>query len=114
MEQRSQREQAKEKDINAFNASRALEKQTERERAKKEDIQVYNISRALEKKNERIKAKANDVVAYRKSRAVEKQQGREKTMLIENTTMEGRNRKFRESVRYGRQFSCICCERLLF
>ena len=32
----------------------------------------------------------------------------------DSKTFEGRNRLFRESVRYGRDFPCICCERLLF
>ena len=35
-------------------------------------------------------------------------------MKMNNKTMEGRNRLFRESVRYGRIYPCICCERLCF
>ena len=31
-----------------------------------------------------------------------------------NKTIEGRNQKFRESVRHGRIYNCVCCERLCF
>jgi len=90
-----------------------INKSRNRKRKQEEDESGYNKSRALERARERKKAKDIDLVAYNKSRARERVKEREKAKE-KNKTMEWRNKKFRESVRYGRIYNCVCCERLCF
>ena len=62
--------------------------------------------------NEEKKREDNEEM-YKLSASLEKASYR-KNKKYNNKTLEGRNRLFRESVRYGRIYPCVCCERLCF
>ena len=112
-EKSSQRVKARQKDRIAYKESIAMEKSSQRAKAKGQNQIAYKKSVAKEKSCQRGKAMGKDPVAYRKAVADEKANQR-KRAKEENKTLGGRNKIFRESVRHGRIFSCVCCERLCF
>ena len=108
----TEREKRRSADEESYKASRAQEKKAEREKKRSTDETSYKASRVQEKRAEREKKRSTDEDSYKASQVQEKRAQREKK---KNDIAESeRRKKFRDSIRDGRKFVCICCERLNF
>ena len=109
-EKSTERAQKREEDGEAFKESRHFEKSTERAKKREKDGEAFKESRRSEKSKEREKKKNENEPKYRKKMAEEQA----KTRTLRTSTDEKRGKCFRDSIKYGRIYECVCCQRLFF
>ena len=109
-EKKDERKKKHTQNEHSFKVKMAAEKKNERTKKRAQDENSFTVKRANEKRIERTKKMAENPELFKQKQKEEKR----KTIQIKNSSEEGRRTSFRNSIREGRKYSCICCHRLFF
>ena len=85
-------------------------KSTDRGKKRDKDEEGFKQSRCAEKSTEREKERKENESKYKRKRTEEQAKARK----LKSSTDEKRGKSFRDSIRDGRSYECVCCERLCF